>query len=217
MARVAEGVRAAGDGATAALLVDMALETSEATNQPWWDASLHRMRAEILFDRADGRRRGRNRRHWSSPARGGGRVAARDGTGRRAWPPSARPPRRRGLRQVSRAAGSLRRGGVAAPRAAAALPGGRGHPGNPDGGRRARPTSSSRRPATDHAGRRRGPETGVAPLPSTTSAASSWPEERFYDRLRQNTWATELDPVCLLHSEGSSRPLADVRRSHLGC
>ncbi len=52
MARVAEGVRAAGDGATAALLVDMALETSAETNQPWWDASLHRMRAEILFDRA---------------------------------------------------------------------------------------------------------------------------------------------------------------------
>jgi class 3 adenylate cyclase/tetratricopeptide (TPR) repeat protein len=52
MARVAEGARAAGDGATAALLVDMALETSAETNQPWWDACLHRMRAEILFDRA---------------------------------------------------------------------------------------------------------------------------------------------------------------------
>jgi class 3 adenylate cyclase/tetratricopeptide (TPR) repeat protein len=52
MARVAEGMRAAGDGAAAILLVEMALETSAETNQPWWDASLHRMRAEILFDRA---------------------------------------------------------------------------------------------------------------------------------------------------------------------
>ena len=53
MARVAEGARAAGDGATAALLVDMAFEASAETNQPWWDASLHRMRAEMLFDRAE--------------------------------------------------------------------------------------------------------------------------------------------------------------------
>ncbi len=53
IARVAEGARAAGDDATAALLVDMALEASVETDQPWWDASLHRMRAEILFDGAE--------------------------------------------------------------------------------------------------------------------------------------------------------------------
>ncbi len=53
MARVAEAVRAGGDDATAAALVDMALEASAETSQPWWDAALHRMRAELLFSRAE--------------------------------------------------------------------------------------------------------------------------------------------------------------------
>jgi adenylate cyclase len=52
MARVAEAAQAVGDGATASALVDLAFEASAETNQPWWDASLHRIRAEILFHQA---------------------------------------------------------------------------------------------------------------------------------------------------------------------
>jgi adenylate cyclase len=53
MTRVAEASRAAGDHETAAAFVDMALAASADTNQPWWDANLHRMRAELLIDEAE--------------------------------------------------------------------------------------------------------------------------------------------------------------------
>ncbi len=53
MARVAEGAWAAGDDATAAALIDMGFAASAETNQPWWDAALHRMRAELLFAQAE--------------------------------------------------------------------------------------------------------------------------------------------------------------------
>jgi class 3 adenylate cyclase/tetratricopeptide (TPR) repeat protein len=53
MARVAEAARAAGDFETAWEVAGLALAVSADTDQPWWDSSLHRMRAELLFDLPD--------------------------------------------------------------------------------------------------------------------------------------------------------------------
>ncbi len=52
MALVANAFRATGDLETARAFVDMALEESRETNQPWWDADLHRIGAELLAARA---------------------------------------------------------------------------------------------------------------------------------------------------------------------
>ena len=53
MALVANAFRATGDLETAGAFVDLGLNESRETNQPWWDADLHRMRAELLAARAE--------------------------------------------------------------------------------------------------------------------------------------------------------------------
>jgi class 3 adenylate cyclase/tetratricopeptide (TPR) repeat protein len=52
LARVAEAARAAGDRKMAEATLDAALAVSRETGQPWWDASLHRLCAELWFDGA---------------------------------------------------------------------------------------------------------------------------------------------------------------------
>jgi class 3 adenylate cyclase/tetratricopeptide (TPR) repeat protein len=52
LGRVAEAARAAGDREMTAGLLETALSLSAETGQPWWDAALHRQRAELLFDGA---------------------------------------------------------------------------------------------------------------------------------------------------------------------
>lgn len=52
MALVANAFRAIGDLETAGAFVDLAFVESVETNQPWWDADLHRIRAELLAARA---------------------------------------------------------------------------------------------------------------------------------------------------------------------
>ncbi len=49
LARVAEAATAAGDVETAHAILDMGLSVSAETGQPWWDSSLHRQQAELLF------------------------------------------------------------------------------------------------------------------------------------------------------------------------
>jgi predicted ATPase len=49
-ARVAEALRAAGDLAAAQDLVQAAFDVSAETGQRWWDADLHRMRAELILE-----------------------------------------------------------------------------------------------------------------------------------------------------------------------
>ena len=53
LARAAEATRAAGDLETTWAILELARSVSEDTGQPWWDPSLHRMRAELRFDEAD--------------------------------------------------------------------------------------------------------------------------------------------------------------------
>ncbi|MGO8871692.1 MAG: AAA family ATPase [Acidimicrobiales bacterium] len=53
LARVAEATRAAGDTETTWSILEMARAVAEETGQPWWDSSLHRIRAELRFDEAD--------------------------------------------------------------------------------------------------------------------------------------------------------------------
>jgi hypothetical protein len=49
LGRVAEAARAAGDRSMAQGLIDLALSVSSETGQPWWDPSLLRLQAELLF------------------------------------------------------------------------------------------------------------------------------------------------------------------------
>jgi class 3 adenylate cyclase/tetratricopeptide (TPR) repeat protein len=49
LGRVAEAVAATGDSGTTQDILDMARSISEQTGQPWWDSSLLRQRAELLF------------------------------------------------------------------------------------------------------------------------------------------------------------------------
>jgi class 3 adenylate cyclase/tetratricopeptide (TPR) repeat protein len=53
LARAAEATRAVGDLGTTWAILELARSVSEDTGQPWWDSSLHRMRAELKFDEAD--------------------------------------------------------------------------------------------------------------------------------------------------------------------
>ena len=53
LARAAEATRAAGDLDTTWAILELARSVSEETGQPWWDSSLHRMRAELRFDEVD--------------------------------------------------------------------------------------------------------------------------------------------------------------------
>jgi tetratricopeptide (TPR) repeat protein len=53
LGRAAEATRAAGDLDTTWAILELARSVSVDTGQPWWDASLHRMRAELKFDEAD--------------------------------------------------------------------------------------------------------------------------------------------------------------------
>jgi len=50
LGRIAEAAAAAGAAETAQSILDMALSLSTETGQPWWDSSLHRQQAELLFD-----------------------------------------------------------------------------------------------------------------------------------------------------------------------
>ncbi len=52
LARAAEATRAAGDLDTTWAILDLARAVSAETGQPWWDAALNRMRAELRFDEA---------------------------------------------------------------------------------------------------------------------------------------------------------------------
>lgn len=50
LGRVAEAARAAGDREMTQQILDLALAVSVETGQPWWDAALLRLQAELLFD-----------------------------------------------------------------------------------------------------------------------------------------------------------------------
>ncbi len=52
LGRVAEATHAAGDRETTQGILDMARSVSKETGQPWWDSSLLRQQAELLFDEA---------------------------------------------------------------------------------------------------------------------------------------------------------------------
>jgi tetratricopeptide (TPR) repeat protein len=53
LGRVAEAAYAAGARDTTQGVLDMAFAVSTETGQPWWDPSLLRMQAELLFDEVD--------------------------------------------------------------------------------------------------------------------------------------------------------------------
>ena len=72
LGRVAEATLAAGDRATTQGILDMARSVSTGTGQPWWDSSLLRLQAELLFREA----RTGTRDDLSDPAHPWSRAAA---------------------------------------------------------------------------------------------------------------------------------------------